>query len=90
MSVATFAGYPTGFVVDALSRMGKTGWIADLLPRSRTTNFTGRARTIRLRLLIEVAQPVTLSMHAVMRRSSHGKFGSWQRARPTAGSWART
>ena len=40
MSASSIAGHPTGYVVDALSRMGKDGWVADLSPRSRTTKFT--------------------------------------------------
>ena len=73
-AVSSIAGHPTGFVVDALSRMGKDGWIAGLLPRSRTVKFTGRARTLRYAPAAEVAKPVAMSMYAIMRSLEPGEI----------------
>lgn len=73
MSVPKFAGQPTGFVVDALARMGCAGWIADLLPRSSTAKFTGPARTMRFASPRKVSKPVKTSMYAVMRSLSPGE-----------------
>lgn len=72
--VSSIQGRPTGFVVDALTRMGKDGWVRDLLPRSRSTKFTGRARTLRYAPAAEVAQPVAKSMYAIMRSLEPGEI----------------
>lgn len=73
MSVSSIAGHPTGFVVDALSRIGKDGWVADLLPRSRATKFTGRARTMRYAPAAEVETPVAMNMYAILRSLEPGE-----------------
>lgn len=74
MTVSSIAGHPTGFVVDALSRMDKDGWVADLLPRSRVTKITGKARTMRYAPASEVAEPIAISMYAIMRSLEPGEI----------------
>jgi len=73
MKVSTIAGHPTGYVVDSLTRMGKDGWVADLLPRSRVTKFTGRARTLRYAPAGEVSNPVARPMYDIMRSLQPGE-----------------
>lgn len=68
------AGHPTGFVVDALARMGRDGWVQGLAPRSRHVKVTGRARTLRYAPAAEAAQPVTKSMYAIMRSLEPGEI----------------
>lgn len=74
MIVSSITGHPTGYVVDALSRIGQDGWVADLLPRSRATNFTGNARTVRYAPIAEVAKPVRISPYAIMRSLAPGEI----------------
>jgi regulator of RNase E activity RraA len=73
MKVSPIEAMPTGFVVDALSRMGKDGWIADLAPRGRTARFTARARTLRYAPADQVREPVKKSMYAIMRSLEPGE-----------------
>jgi regulator of RNase E activity RraA len=73
MSASSIAGHPTGFVVDALARMGEDGWVADLLPRSRVTKATGKARTLRYAPAAEVSKPIAMSMYAIMRSLEPGE-----------------
>jgi len=73
MTISSIAGHPTGYVVDALARMGRKGWIADLLPRSSTVKFTGHARTLRYAAPGEAADPVRTNMYAVMRSLEAGE-----------------
>jgi len=73
MSVSSIAGHPTGYVVDSLTRMGKDGWVPGLLPRSRSTRFTGRARTLRYAPAGEVVNPVQRNMYDIMRSLQPGE-----------------
>lgn len=70
---SSIKGHPTGFVVDALARMGKTGWVAGVLPRSRHVKFTARARTLRYAPASGVSQPLTTSIYAIMRSLTPGE-----------------
>jgi regulator of RNase E activity RraA len=74
MKASSIAGQPTGFVVDALARMGQDGWVADLQPRSRVTKATGKARTLRFAPTSEVARPITLSIYEIMRSLEPGEI----------------
>lgn len=71
--VSTIEGHPTGFVVDALARMGASGWVQGVLPRSRQAKFTGRARTLRFAPAGEVREPVRKSMYEIMRSLAPGE-----------------
>lgn len=73
-AVSSIEGRPTGFVVDALARMGRDGWIRDLLPRSRANRLTARARTLRYAPAAQVAQPIGRSMYAIMRSLEPGEI----------------
>ena len=71
----SIAGHPTGYVVDALVRMGaREGWVRGALPRSRSVKFTGRARTLRYAPAAEVKQPVAKSMYEIMRGLEPGEI----------------
>lgn len=71
--VSSIQGHPTGFVVDALARMGGSGWVQGVLPRSRQPKFTGRARTLRYAPAAEVREPVRKSMYEIMRSLAPGE-----------------
>jgi 4-hydroxy-4-methyl-2-oxoglutarate aldolase len=72
--VSSIAGHPTGFVVDALARTGRNGWVQGAWPRSRATKFTGRARTMLYLPSEQVKRPVTRSMYEIMRSLSPGEI----------------
>jgi 4-hydroxy-4-methyl-2-oxoglutarate aldolase len=71
---SSIAGHPTGFVVDALARTGRNGWVQGAWPRSRATKFTGRARTMLYLPSEQVKRPVTRSMYEIMRSLSPGEI----------------
>ena len=73
-AVSSIAGHPTGFVVDALSRMREDGWVRGVLPRSRSVKVTGRARTMRYAPTAEVKEPIAKSMYAIMRGLEPGEI----------------
>lgn len=72
-AISSIAGHPTGYVVDALVRMGHGGWVRGALPRSRQVKVTGRARTLCYAPAAQVRQPVTKSMYEIMRGLAPGE-----------------
>lgn len=70
-AVARFARIPTGLITDALSRLGLSGWMDDVLPLAPGTRIVGRARTIAFGPLRGVGKPAE-SMYALISRMADG------------------
>lgn len=73
-AVSSIAGHPTGYVVDALARTGRSGWVHGTAPRSRVTRFTGRARTMSYQPSEQVKRPIVRSMYEIMRALEPGEI----------------
>lgn len=72
-AVSVIEGYPTGFVVDALARTGRSGWVQNVMPRSRVTKFTGKARTMLYLPSEQVKRPIARSMYEIIRELEPGE-----------------